>query len=83
MQVDFNYDRLLPLTRPNITPADALRRESTVVVKVSCTSESCPVNVKAIHIRVANSTKNIGTETPSANLNELPWTFSMLTADLR
>ena len=78
-----DQDRLLLLTRPKITPADAFRRESTVVFKVPCTSDSCPVNVKDIHTKVPSNTRNISTATARANLNELPWMFSMLVVDLR
>ena len=72
------YGKLLPLTRPNMTPADAFSSESIVVFKVTWNWVSSLVKVRDIHTKVPNNTRNTSTETLRANLNELPWSFSML-----
>ena len=72
------YGKLLPLTRPKITPADAFSSESIVVFKVTWNWVSSLVKVRDIHTKVPNNTRNTSTETLRANLNELPWSFSML-----
>ena len=71
------YGRLLPLIGPKMTPADAFSRESVVVFRVTCTSVNSLVKVSDIHTRVPNSARNNSTETARANLNEVPWSFSM------
>ena len=66
----FLYDMLRPLIRPTMSPMDDLNSQSEDAFKVSCVSESSPVNAMAIQIKIAKPIKNSNIETPRANLYE-------------